>query len=360
MYVLTQLPQSPTCLHNCRCIYAIDPARVTSSAERRYTSSFSTTKTRSDAPNSQPAPELSTTASTASTSDTSYDGSAEELSVSPIDIAVMQRLAKKANLLPIIAHADSLTDDTLDTIKKIIRRDLGAAGLDFGVFGPPKASESGQDTPTSEAVNGTNGAEQDDDEEPELEEERRSRPVIKLRASRNPFKLRFSSRSRTRMELTENPDEPMTAEIMDNESVASVRFSAQIVAKTEMTDLLPFALIAPEYSLKRRPRRTSRPVSGDRQSFQTDTGVAPSDDSHGPGSVISHSSGGSRHAPYLNGPPADLKGVFVRKFRWGTVDVLSPVHCDFAALRTAVLSTHMKVCPTWLLDPCFRMLIYRG
>ncbi|KAJ2990165.1 hypothetical protein NUW54_g8556 [Trametes sanguinea] len=46
--------------------------------------------------------------------------------------------------------------------------------------------------------------------------------------------------------------------------------------------------------------------------------------------------------PYVFAP-ADLKGVFVRKFRWGTVDVLSPEHCDFAALRTAVLSTHMKM-----------------
>jgi septin family protein len=28
------------------------------------------------------------------------------------------------------------------------------------------------------------------------------------------------------------------------------------------------------------------------------------------------------------------------------VDVLDPIHCDFAALRTAVLSTHMKVLKT--------------
>jgi septin family protein len=47
--------------------------------------------------------------------------------------------------------------------------------------------------------------------------------------------------------------------------------------------------------------------------------------------------------PSVTSPPDDLKGVFVRRFRWGTVDVLDPIHCDFAALRTAVLSTHMKV-----------------
>jgi hypothetical protein len=52
---------------------------------------------------------------------------------------------------------------------------------------------------------------------------------------------------------------------------------------------------------------------------------------------------GQSNLPYLDGPPADLRGVFVRKFRWGTIDVLNPNHCDFAALRTAVLSTHMMV-----------------
>jgi len=51
----------------------------------------------------------------------------------------------------------------------------------------------------------------------------------------------------------------------------------------------------------------------------------------------------SRNFALLHGPPDDLKGVFIRKFRWGTVDVLDPNHCDFAALRTAVLSTHLKL-----------------
>jgi len=38
--------------------------------------------------------------------------------------------------------------------------------------------------------------------------------------------------------------------------------------------------------------------------------------------------------------------MFVRQFRWGTVDVLDPLHCDFAALRNAILSTHLKVLKT--------------
>ncbi|TBU26509.1 hypothetical protein BD311DRAFT_808447 [Dichomitus squalens] len=38
---------------------------------------------------------------------------------------------------------------------------------------------------------------------------------------------------------------------------------------------------------------------------------------------------------YLQGPPVETKGVFVRQFRWRTVDMLYPEHCDFAALRMA-------------------------
>lgn len=257
----------------------------------------------------------------------------------------MRRLAKKANLLPVIARADSLTDERLESIKKVVRRDLNAAGLDFGIFGPAKTEDRAQETPVAEPAAAQN---EEEEVEVEVEEERPSRSVIKLRPSRNPFKFRFTSRSRNRMELTEDPDEPVR-EIMDNESVASVRFSAQIVTKTELSDILPFALITPEYSPKKRTRRVPRPISGDRQSFQTDGGTSimvQSEDGHGPGSIMSaQGSVVSKHAPYLDGPPADLKGVFTRKFRWGTVDVLSPEHCDFAALRTAVLLTHMKVRP---------------
>lgn len=50
------------------------------------------------------------------------------------------------------------------------------------------------------------------------------------------------------------------------------------------------------------------------------------------------------HGPFqMHYEPRDLRGVFVRRFRWGCVDVLNPEHCDFAALRTTVLSTHLKV-----------------
>ena len=117
------------------------------------------------------------------------------------------------------------------------------------------------------------------------------------------------------------------------------------MAKTDLTALLPFALIAPEVNKNpRRPVSNGSVVtlpSANQQPPESEGGPTHTDAAapQTPASVTS-----KNYAFLQHNPPEDLKGVFVRKFRWGTVDVLDPNHCDFAALRTAVLSTHLKVC----------------
>ena len=357
-------------------------------------------KTRSETTVSYRPPDLSPVSdSSPSSSEDESDNEDdwERLTMNPADIRVIQRLSKKANILPIVARADSLTNDKLTSIKKVIRRDLDAAGLDFGVFGPindPLGTAKPEGTePTTNGVvhtNGTSGhvrnssegdAKDKDDTPLDAPEERPSRAVIKLRPSRHP-KPRRASHSRSRLELSESANEPQAAEIIDTESVASVRLSAQIVGKADLGEMLPFAVIAPEYG-KRKSKSKRRKDSGGREGdnrISTGTVIAQSvsDDNQssiqafptsvegGVGSVVpsedghrssNDSHGGTIQSPissspvpssrvnsYLMGPPADLKGVFVRSYRWGSIDVLSPEHCDFAALRTAILSTHMKVC----------------
>lgn len=243
----------------------------------------------------------------------------------------------------------------LKNLVLIVRTGLAEAGLDFGVFGPTKKGGERQKRKISTHEQEMNGngyghgndileppeeeEEEDEDEDEALsnedgdnEVERKSRPVIKLRPTRHG--ARGLSHSRSRRDLSQVADivrEPLSPD--DNESVANIRFSARIVTKTDLTALMPFALIAPEPN-KRRPRcissdsglPTPRPQSEDDHVLKTPISV--------------HS---SRNPILLPGPPEDLKGVFIRKFRWGTVDVLDPNHCDFAALRTTVLSTHLKV-----------------
>jgi hypothetical protein len=234
----------------------------------------------------------------------------------------------------------------------IVRTGLAEAGLDFGVFGPTKKAgehQKRQNSTHQQEMNGNGhghgndileapeeGEEEEEEEEETLSnedgDERESRPVIKLRPTRHG--TRGLSSSRSRRDLSQVADticEPISPD--DSESVANIRFSARIVAKKDPTGLMPFALIAPEPN-KRRPRCIS-----------TDSGLTTprpqSEDDHVPKTPISVHS--SRNPVLLPGPPQDLKGVFIRKFRWGTVDVLDPNHCDFAALRTTVLSTHLKV-----------------
>ncbi|KAI0076354.1 hypothetical protein K474DRAFT_1598255 [Panus rudis PR-1116 ss-1] len=358
------------------CIYTIDPSSITTEAARHARTSGGT---RSDSIDGHAHKEaLSGVAD--NVADEDEEDSWAHLTMSPVDIRIIRRLSKRANVLPVVARADSLTNEKLDMVKKIIRRDLAAAGLDFGVFGPVKAEDvppqqrqraqsehlltNGRHpngTPTS--PNG-NGVHHDNDEgataalaeeetQSDQEEERRSRTkVIKLRPARLP---RRSSRSRTRLELSETANE--AAEITDTESVASVRFSAHILSKADVSEMMPFALIAPEHVRRRRPLKAPRPVSSlsgvDDPQSELGHGAegggghpSPSEDGHAVSvaeSMIASPTSTRNNFSYLSGPPADLRGVFVRRYRWGTIDVLSPEHCDFAALRTAVLSTHMKM-----------------
>ncbi|KAL4251229.1 TRAFAC class TrmE-Era-EngA-EngB-Septin-like GTPase superfamily protein [Abortiporus biennis] len=342
------------------CIYMIDPSSIVTASTRRAERALPS-KTRSEATISYPTSGLSPVDGEDSDDEDDWNN----LSVNPADIHVIRRLSKRANVLPVVARADSLTNSKLDAIKKVIKRDLDAAGLDFGVFGPA----SPNDKPHTNGVNGhANGHDKEEGGDisqaptptspvaPEPVEERKSRGVIKLRPIRLPRRL---SRSRSRADLVESANEPEAAEITDTESVASVRFSAHVITKSNLVDILPFALIAPEHAHRNR-KRSSRVVpplptgpSDDTQSIHTDVThsmISPSEDGHAVSiadsqiqSPISPMNGSVKNFPYLAGPPADLRGVFIRRFRWGTIDVLSPEHCDFAALRTAVMSTHMKM-----------------
>jgi hypothetical protein len=332
----------------------IDPASVMTAAARRAQSTLPT-KTRSEATISYRPPDL--VPDNASDEDDSDDEAASQpLTMSPAEIRVIRRLSARSNVLPVIARADSLTDEMLAAVKDAVRTGLREASLGFGVFdvkdvksekekreiprktmvefADERTEESGENE--GEQVNGHDEGESEDEESAESEE-RRSRPVIKLRPSRH--RNARLSRSRTRRDIPDNTSPDAT----DRESVANVRFSAHLIAKTDLSSLLPFALIAPGDVGRLRKRPESPLMSPSVQD--------PSEDGHNTES-IHHVTSQTGHSPnphsvrnfaYLQGPPDDLKGVFTRKFRWGTVDVLDPNHCDFAALRTAVLSTHLKV-----------------
>jgi septin family protein len=337
------------------CIYMIDPSSIMTATARRGASSLPS-KTRSETTvSARNPPDLVPDTSSEDDSDDESEGT---LTMSPAEVRVIRRLSARSNVLPVIARADSLTDEKLLAVKNAVRTGLAEAGLDFGVFSPDKPEPTAEtprratrfaDSPRTHNghVNGNgngnapadvdNGPAETDEEGDA--EERQSRPVIKLRPRLN----RGLSRSRSRRDLSRAADDERRPISPDAESLANVRFSAHIVAKTDLGALMPFALIAPEAG-KGNKRR-----SVDLQALSTPVSpMQQSEDSHAQSmedAMIPQTPSGSMHGglAYLQGPPDDLKGVFVRKFRWGTVDVLDPNHCDFSALRTAVLSTHLKV-----------------
>ncbi|KAF5382715.1 hypothetical protein D9615_002863 [Tricholomella constricta] len=329
------------------CIYMIDPSTIMTIAERRALSTLPS-KTRSETTvcKSSP-PDL---VPDTSSGDDSDDEAEAPLTMSPAEIRVIRRLAARTNILPVVAHSDYLTDDKLQAVKLAIRTGLAEAGIDFGVFEatqkpPPQATRKRQ---TQFADTNGNGADHTPengnvvDEQSGEEEERQARPVIKLRSSRHA-NGRALSRSRSRRDLSlaaEDDRRPISPDATDRESVANIRFSAHIVARSDLSDQLPFALIAPEVS-----RRRQRPVSSD-SGHHLASPASPIQQQDEDAVPQTPASFHSAKLPYLHGPPDDLKGVFIRKFRWGTVDVLDPNHCDFAALRTAVLSTHLKLLKT--------------
>ncbi|KAH0832111.1 Septin-domain-containing protein [Lanmaoa asiatica] len=275
-----------------------------------------------------------------------------DIMMSPAELRVISRLSPRVNVLPVIARADSLTDESLSAVKTAVRKGLRQAGLGFGVFSAPKPKEEphsqlpSQEEITDGLHNGVNGSGHHVENggshaatDGDSEQDRDSRTVIRLKGTRVS-----RSRSRSRRDLSsiaQDEREPQYPDETEEETVANIRFSAQTVTKVSLDSLLPFALIAPEHPSFPQPRRP--------RSATADSKYSPNhEDAEGTSSpveatMIQDSPMISRKSAVSIGPPTSLRGVFTRKFRWGTVDVLNPEHCDFAALRTAILLTHMKV-----------------
>ncbi|KAG6820720.1 hypothetical protein H0H93_012773 [Arthromyces matolae] len=316
------------------CLYMIDPSSIVTAQ------ALSSPESHSEA--GGPLPDLVPDISSGEDSEDEAETYAS-LSLSPAVIKVIHRLSTRVNILPVIARADSLTDERLQEIKLAVRKSLANAGIDLGISGPPKTpSATAQKKQTHFATPDVDGDENGDNDDAngapgQAEEDvdgRKSRPVIKLRSSRHT-NGRTLSRSRSRRDLSlaaEDDRRPISPDAMDRESVANIRFSALTIAQEEVMEHLPFAFIAPE-SNKRRERPDDTPMSPVVTSpMSPEEEVPPT-----PSSI--------QHAKYSHtyNLPEDLKSVFTRKFRWGTVDVLNPDHCDFSALRTTILSTHLKL-----------------
>lgn len=219
----------------------------------------------------------------------------ESMVLGDADILAIKRLSTRVNVLPIISRADTLTNERLEEMKSIIRRDLKKGGFH-------SSSILGQlDNNTEDEDEDDEGGEEDADEEEE--EPRVPRTVVRIRPTRgssDQLKRRSSfsrrSRSRTRAALT---DEDVDAELNDVIFPKGVR---------SLRALFPFTVMSPDPV----PSITSTNANGDAKS-----GV--------PFPLSSPPSAYRRRSVVLDAGDhlKDLRGKYTRNYRWGSVDVLS-------------------------------------
>ncbi|KAG8977579.1 hypothetical protein FRB90_008754 [Tulasnella sp. 427] len=268
------------------------------------------------------------------------------------EIKVIKRLSTRCNILPVIARADTLTDERLATIKKVVRRDLANAGLGFGVFEPASVVTTvttSTEVKTPQRKPSRKVHIEGDEEEilEESEEERPTRPVIKLKSPRAPA-LRERSRSRRRiLDLDDDEEVPTQPQTPQATSHPLTTWPSQ--PKAALASILPFAFVSPEEPPRTKEKKKKDAAvneAGEPTSGPTDA-ASTSGDTQSRRTSVATSVAGSRR-PSVKGSkvtirgPADLQGKFVRRYRWGTIDVLDPAHCDFVALRAAVLGSHMR------------------
>ncbi|KAF9520121.1 hypothetical protein BS47DRAFT_1451612 [Hydnum rufescens UP504] len=206
------------------------------------------------------------------------------------EIHAVKRLSEQVNVLPIISHADTMTNEHLEEVKNAIRQDLKKAGLGFSLLESMKTKRRMLETMM---MKGTT----------------KSSPCVQSTEIRRQIVMYLQSRSRARAALT-------------HEDVANSDDSGRVLTLTDLQKVMPFAIMSPD------PVPSS---SGSRlKSLALST------------SLPSLICAGDNIVPHSE-PLADLRGKYTLNYRWGSVDVLDPKHCDYLALRHAVLGPQMHM-----------------
>ena len=313
--------------------------------------------------------------------------------MNPAEIRVIKRLAARVNVLPVIARTDALTESRLSAVKRTVRRELESAGVGFGVFEPSatkghSAKTNGIKTPVPDADDGRRATMDERREDALLAEggedddEREARPVIRIRSRKSFTGTERSQSRRRRSAFDASPERSDGDEVpppVPDGDAAMNGYNRH--NKSVLSALLPFALVSPQHARRRTVPKASKDgeeksdATHDTTTLQNGTGelLTPSatdgdrEPPQTPVSSITNRRSWSSVPPSAfpanyqtpqnvqslaaaaaaisseYGPPRTFpRGQFTRKYKWGTLDVLDPAHCDFVALRTAVLSTHFR------------------
>jgi len=203
----------------------------------------------------------------------------ELMHMSPIDLRQLKRLSRRCNVLPVIGRADELTEAELMNIKSVVQSDMKSYGIDLGLFAVVNESEELDTEGTS------------------------SDPPEVTTASSNSSKSNEEDETGKKL-----PRRRSTAFLAPRRPFSSVIESFQEL--DGVCGMIPLSVIGAESI----PRKAM-----DAEDLERLNQVNP-----------------------LVGDMEQPPSIYVRRFKWATVDVLNPRHCDFVLLRAVVLGSHYK------------------
>ncbi|KZO96877.1 hypothetical protein CALVIDRAFT_536796 [Calocera viscosa TUFC12733] len=255
----------------------------------------------------------------------------------PRDMLAIRRLSARYHVLPLVSKADTLTDRQLQGVKRAVRRDVEGQG-GWGVFDfdspeegqgqEPKEAELGLET-----ANG-NGNGNGHSAEAEISSSSEDEPVDG-HTTPTPTPTRTTTRNRV-VHIRPTSAQSHSPRLRRARSLSRARPSADssdsdtptmstpAVEKRELGGLLPWGVVAPE--------------EDDPDEEQLEAGNGKEGGRVGAANVNSGAN------PSAGKEKEGKDGQrWVRKYRWGEIDVLNKEHCDFWALRRAVLGVYFKV-----------------
>ncbi|KAH9473883.1 hypothetical protein MJO29_000945 [Puccinia striiformis f. sp. tritici] len=202
-----------------------------------------------------------------------------ELHMSSLDLRQMKRLSRRCNILPVIGRADELTEAELINIKNVVQSDMKSYGIDLGLFAVIE-SESDQDGTSSDHPEVTTDS-SNSGKSNEEEDTRKKLPRRKSTALLTPRR-------------------PVSS-IMDNSHELD-----------GVCGMIPLSVIGAEVM----PGKSMDADDLERLNQLNPLFKMPNTE--------------------------DSPSIYVRRFKWATVDVLNPRHCDFVLLRAVILGSHFK------------------
>ncbi|KAH9811835.1 hypothetical protein DFH28DRAFT_900232 [Melampsora americana] len=202
------------------------------------------------------------------------------LSMTKMDLRAMKRIGKRANVLPVIGRSDELTIQQLIDVRAWLRIEMRAYGLDLGLFTGTEETDSDSDEPTTASSYLSSSSHQS-----QSQSQTQTTASVKIRRKSLSVTTTLSNSKRTQLTLT------------------------QARAEEALSNLIPLSLISPE---------SSRPLSNEEIMALNQTDL-------------------------INNTIANehTSSIFSRRFRWGTIDVLDPNHCEFSLLRAILFGTHL-------------------